>query len=869
MASAGGAVAVATGGTGTTGTAADGIAAAQQKTAQIVQGSFPQGSILVVPHPTHPFHAVVPVFANTAVLMPQAAAAATAVASTTATASAAGAVVGSSPSASIVVSQQSTTNEKKAKSGDGEGAKVPSSVAAVAAGATQAILVQAPTTSQSLAALQASPSTVIQLSGSRNNVPAVSTAETVKEGTTPGKDRSTSSKQSSEAAAHVQQQAQKGGTTFTSPQTATIALHPSFLPQALASGMITAVPGGGIKLQDYRQALALSAMVPVMPIKVGDPVKLSTIDFESKSIEISGEVPIKTVEVDKETGELVPVTVPIKRPELEQQQQKGVAVESENALSGKEGEKSLKPKKLKAASEESHVDVEGESKKQGDDKTAKEREAAFSGHSSSEIMSAQLLLSLTGGPHKDWSAISTPPVPVPSQQQQQPADKVSDSPTKLLLTKEPSVVLTPVSLKSSGRDETASPASSTSQHMSASSGRKRKQKPIASAKPDDDSATTTPTPKGKKGGRKAKQRTVQEESAETGDTTTEAKSSSAKKKPANDKTTAGDKSTPGRSKQFSPEELLVLLDIPPSSSSSAGKSSNKNKTPTAKAKGKAKDKSNQDGRYVLQSSNATAKMEELKASRAGKPMKEYVIETDSESADSSSSGTSSSRFSPDSGSSSESSSDSSSEEGGGGGEEGSETKAKPPPKKIPARGSKGGVVRGRGGRGRGGRTQRKGEKEESSSGESSSEDDEEKFERRKKPTARARGGRARGGRGGRGPRGAGRQETTPKQQGKTQHPGHIVSIPTNLLSHKPASGKKRKVAASKTVSACFMHVYTACSAFGGTIRIVLGNDRQTCMYIYVSSRVKLKRQPLLTTSPISQLTLQPSTPQRAGLTLAP
>jgi hypothetical protein len=708
------------------------------------------------------------------------------------------------------VSQGSITNEKKTKPasavGDSESAKVPSSVAAVAAGATQAILVQAPTTSQSLAALQASPSTVIQLSGTRNNnMPVVSAAGTAKEGT-PSKDRSTSSKekqQSSEAAMHVQQQAQKGGgTTFTSPQTATIALHPSFLPQALASGMITAVPGGGIKLQDYRQALALSAMMPVMPVKVGDPVKLSSIDFESKSIEITGEVPIKTVEVDEETGELVPVSVSVARPELEQQHQKGVGVESDKARSGKEGEESLKPKKLTAASEESHVDIEGESKKQGDDKTAKEREAAFSGHSSSEIMSAQLLLSLTGGPHKDWSAISTPA----QQQQQQSVDIVSDSPVKSLLTKEPSVVLTPVSLKSSGRDETASPASSTSQHTSASSGRKRKQKPIASAKPDDDSATTTPTPKGKRGGRKPKQAAVQEASAEGGgDTSTEVKSS-AKKKPANDKTTASDnKNTPGRSKQFSPEELLVLLDIPPSSSST-GKGSTKNKTPTAKAKGKAKDKSNQDGRYVLQSSNATAKMEELKASRAGKPMKEYVIETDSESADSSSSGTSSSRFSPDSGSSSESSSDSSSEEGGGG--EGSDTnKVKPPPKKVPVRSSKGGVVRGRGGRGRGGRTQRKGKKEESSSGESSSEDDDgEEFEKQKKPTAQARGGRARGGRGGRGPRGAGRQETTPKQQGKGQHAGHIVSIPTNLLSHKPASGKKRKAiaaAAGKTVSVRF------------------------------------------------------------------
>ena len=795
-------MAIATGGSGgASGT--DSITATQQKTAQIVQGSFPQGSILVVPHPTHPFHAVLPVFANTAVLMPQAAAA---VATTTTTTSAAGSIVGSPPTTSLVLSQ-SSTNDKKAKTasagGDKEGAKVPSSVA-TAAGGPQTILVQAPATSQSLAALQASPSTVIQLSGSRNNVPVVNTSEKAREGSA-SKDRSTTSKekQQSTEAVHVQQQAQKGGITLTSPQTATIALHPSFLPQALASGMIAAVPGGGLKIQDYRQALALSAMIPVMPIKVGDPVKLSTIDFESKSIEISGEVPIKMVEVDKETGKLVPV---IKHPDLEQLRQKGMAVESKKASSGKEGEESSNTKKPKATDEESHIDVEEGSKKQGqggDDKAAKshlakEKEGAFTGHSSSDIMSAQLLLSLTDGPHKDWSTIATPPLPAAAQQP--PIEKVPDSPAKSLLTKEASIVLTPVSLKSSGRDETASPASSTSQRTTASGGRKRKQKPIASAKPDNESATTTPTPtpKGRKGGRKAKQGAVQEESTKDEGGSTGAKSSTAKKKQASDKTTAatvGNKDTPGRSKQFSPEELLVLLDIPPSSSS-PGKGSSKNKTQTTKAKGKAKDKSNLDGRYVLQSSNATAKMEELKASRAGKPMKEYVIETDSDSAESSSSGTSSSRFSPDSGSSSESSSDSSSEEGGGG--EGSETKAKPPPKKVPARSSKGGVARGRGGRGRGGRAQRKGKKGESSSAESSSEDEEE-FESKKKPTARGRGGGARGGRGGRGSRGATRQETTPKQQGKGQSAGHIVSIPTNLLSHKPVSGKKRK-ATSKTVS---------------------------------------------------------------------
>ena len=623
-AGAGGTVAIAAGSGG-----GDGIAT--QKTAQIVQGSFPQGSILVVPHPTHPFHAVLPVFANTAMLMPQAAVATT-------TAGATGAIVGAAPTSTVTVSQSSTNNKKVASASDGESTKVPSSVSATA----QTILVQAPVTSQSLAALQASPSTVIQLSGSRNNVPGVSTSEKTKESAAIAtKERSTPSKQPS-SEMHVQQQTQKGIALSSSPQTATISIHPSFLPQALASGMITALPGGGVKFQDYRQALALSAMVQVMPVKVGEPVKLSTINFESKSIEISGEVPIKKVEVDKETGELIPVPVTAEPSEQEQQQQKGVVVESERT-SSKEGEKSSKAKKHKANEEEGHVDVEGESRhgQVSDDKTVKSLlaketreggEGAFSGHSSSDIMSAQLLLSLTDPTHKDWSAVAAP---VPAATQPTTTDKTADSAVKSVLTKEASIVLTPVSLKSSGRDETASPASSiTSQHTTASGGRKRKQKPIASAKPDDESMTTTPTPKGRKGGRKAKQGAVGGEGGE-------GKTSTAKKKTANDKIAVGNKETPGRSKQLSPEELLILLDIPPSSSST-GKGSSKNKTPTTKAKGKGKDKSNQDGRSVLQSSNATAKMEELKASRADKPMKEYVIETDSDSADSSSSGTSSS-----------------------------------------------------------------------------------------------------------------------------------------------------------------------------------------------------------------------------------
>lgn len=820
-----------------------------QKTAQIVQGSFPQGSILVVPHPTHPFHAVLPVFANTAVLMPQAAATAAVSGATASTSSVDGSshAITTAPSAGIAVVQNSTNDKKvpSKSSVDSDTGKLPASSSLLAPPNAQAILVQAPiaANSQSLSAMQVSPSSIIQLSGSRSNLPASvgmsssdrakkdSSSVSSKDHSSPSSSASSKEKQLSEVHHHhqLQQQQQtshKAGlsATLASPQTATIALHPSLIPQALASGMLAAVPGGsGVKFQDFhRQALALSGVpvMPVMPVKVGEAVKLSTVDFESQSIEITGEVPIKKVEVDKVTGEFIPVPLTASTTEPSDGERTESEAETTAAVHqvSKEDNSSIgKNRTQKSSDEDGHVDVEGESrlidrvgaqeKKRLSKSPVKEsREtgggAAFSGHSSSDIMSAQLLLSLTDGPHNDWSSSSAHKQQLPPEQ----ADR-SESPVKTLLNKEPSVVLSPIPLKSSGRDETASPASSTSQ-TATSGGRKRKQKPIASAKPDDEgiqsTPKTTPTPKGRKGARKVTQKQGAEETVE--EQTAEPKSSS-KKKQTTGKDKSGEKETPGRSKQLSPEELLVLLDIPPSG---VKQDSSKTKTPVSKPKSKGKDKPNQDGRFVLQSSKATAKMEQLKASRAGKPLKEYVIETDSES-ESSSSGTSSSRFSPDSGSSSESSSDSSSEEGGGGEgggekEEGSETKTKPPPKKVPARGMKGSVARGRGARGRGGRIQRKGKKEASSSAESSSEGEEETVENKKKPARGGRGRartRARGGGSGGASRGGGRGMTrgARSQESKPSKPqcGHIVSIPTNLLTHKPVSGKKRK-AVSREVS---------------------------------------------------------------------
>ena len=805
---------------------------ATQKTAQIIQGNFPQGSILVVPHPTHPFQAVLPVFANTAVLMPQAAAA-TAVVST---ATAGNHVTPSSAAVAVTQPQsESSSSERKASvSVDEATAKARGSSMAA-----QATVVQAQSTGQTLTSLQASPSAVVQLSASVGKSPtvggggAVGVSEKMKESSSTVKDQSPSSssskaqqQQQQQVELHLQQAQKTAGiAVMQSPQGTPIAIHPSFLPQALASGMLTAAPGGGFKFQDYRQALALSAglpmQVPVMAVKVEEPVKLGTIDFESQSIEITGEVPIKKVTVDEETGELVPVpkdAVNVDSQEREKSEsERIVAATCASASLGDNGSKE------KATDEETHVDVEEGTSGATDGakpdappkapvKESVEGGGAFSGHSSRDILSAQLLLSLTGGPHNsNWSSTAAP-------KSEPPHGKSSDSPVKALLNnKEASIALTPVALKSSGRDETASPASSTSQ-TTVSGGRKRKQKPIASAKPGDEgietssspavgvASTATPASKGRKGGRKAT-KPADQESGEVENASSEPPKSSAKKRQTNNKT--GEKETPGRLKQLSPEEILILLDIPPSSGSGGGsvKASSKIKTPAAKLKGKGKDKPNQDGRSVLQSSNATAKMEQLKASRAEKPMKEYVIETDSDS-DSSSSGTSSSRFSPDSGSSSESSSDSSSEEGGE--RDSGEAKVKPPPKKVPARASKGGVARGRGGRGaRGGRAQRKGKKEEeeSSSADSSSDNDEEgeSTKTKKKP---ARGGRAAGrggGRGsGRGGRGAVRQETKPV---KRQRGGHIVSIPTNLLSHKPVSGKKRKATAREVRTAAITHVH--------------------------------------------------------------
>ena len=798
---------------------------ATQKTAQIIQGNFPQGSILVVPHPTHPFQAVLPVFANTAVLMPQAAAA---------TATAGSHVTPSSAAVSVTQPQSESPSSERKASVSVDEATAKARGPSMAAPAT---VVQAQSTTQTLTSLQASPSAVVQLSASVGKSPAVGgggavgVSEKMKESSNTVKDQSPSSsskaqQQQQQVELHLQQAQKTAGiAVMQSPQGTPIAIHPSFLPQALASGMLTAAPGGGFKFQDYRQALALSAglpmQVPVMAVKVEEPVKLGTIDFESQSIEITGEVPIKKVTVDEETGELVPVpkdAVDVDSQEKEKNKsEKLVAPTCASASLGDDGSKE------KATDEETHVDVEEGTSGATDGakpdappkapvKESVEGGGAFSGHSSRDILSAQLLLSLTGGPHNsNWSSTAAP-------NSEPPHGKSSDSPVKALLNnKEASIALTPVALKSSGRDETASPASSTSQ-TTVSGGRKRKQKPIASAKPGDEgietsssptvgvASTATPASKGRKGGRKAA-KPADQESGEVENASSEPPKPSARKRQTNNKT--GEKETPGRLKQLSPEEILILLDIPPSSGSGGGsvKASSKTKTPAAKLKGKGKDKPNQDGRSVLQSSNATAKMEQLKASRAEKPMKEYVIETDSDS-DSSSSGTSSSRFSPDSGSSSESSSDSSSEEGGE--RDSGEAKVKPPPKKVPARASKGGVARGRGGRGaRGGRAQRKGKKEEeeSSSADSSSDNDEEgeSTKTKKKP---ARGGRVAGrggGRGsGRGGRGAVRQETKPV---KRQRGGHIVSIPTNLLSHKPVSGKKRKATAREVRAAAITHVH--------------------------------------------------------------
>ena len=202
---------------------------------------------------------------------------------------------------------------------------------------------------------------------------------------------------------------------------------PMIVPPSLAGGVLPSV------MQNYQQAFAFYSPA-VYPLKVGEPVKMEDYSFDCKSIEISGEVPIRKVLIDKnkeESSEDVEVT--------------------------------------DSVADKSKQTAGGESKPEDASLT---QPASFAGHSSAEVMSARLLLSLTGR-SDNWSQSQDARVPL--------EQKVAMS--SPLTREEAMAISTPVNSWSAS-----------------SSGRKRKQTPIASAKPSvSDETPSTGGPKVKRG----------------------------------------------------------------------------------------------------------------------------------------------------------------------------------------------------------------------------------------------------------------------------------------------------------------------------------------------------------------------------------
>ena len=638
---------------------------------QVIQPTFPQGSILVVPH-QHRFQAVpfLPVFANTAVIMPP---------------GVNGGQQGQPGSAAVATASGSSKDhgvedkERKTEEGGEKG---------VAAGKEKGGVEGTPTPSVIQSVLRDSP-------GRKDEKDAAQAVARGKEG------------------------------KLTKPASAMVA-------QAMIVG--NQLP--------FRQALALGLASYVM--SVGEPVELGVFDFHSKSVEISGEVPIKAMELKDDKEVMISIA---QARELAGEEMKV----SENEIS-----------KLKVS-----IPDKAEAVKPKDSTMHHE---VLKGHTSTEVMSAKMLLSLTGRPEIQVS----------------PLDK--EPPQVLSTMAVPSTEAGVIAGGAAPAVPTSTPSSDQRAPASSRGGRKRKQKPTPSAKPSKaqeteegkeeergemDKAEKKESPKGRKGRRG---KAGSEESPE--------KNKSAGKT----KKATGRVLKEVKIGQLSPQELLSILNIPPS----------KDKSPSTKGRSGTSKASKEE-------QTASARMEQLKAERGSRPVKEFVIESSaSESGDESdsSSGSGSTSFSPNSGSSSDSSSDSSSEA--------QPSEPKPLPQKAPT--GRGRGARGRG-RARGGRRGRqtaaakarvKQTTQSSSSDESSEEEKEEEEQkeedveeevegpRRKRQSA----GRARGRVSG-GGRGRGRS-----RGGKAGPTGHIVSIPTDILTTMPVK-KKRKL--SKEVSAHFVY----------------------------------------------------------------
>ena len=313
----------------------------------------------------------------------------------------------------------------------------------------------------------------------------------------------------------------------------------AFPPQPMSFGQMVLTPSGLIVPQ-------------VFAMKVEEPVPVGKVSLESTSIELTGQVPIKkidteTMEVVKESGDSSGKEANMadggRGDEGSLVGSAGVGKEDSGKVGrgrdmvegggvGKEGEGGSKKNLGLEETSDSGEKAKNEVSKLGEDSAHKSRvpntsTSQFFGHSTADIMSAELLLSLTGGGGaKAWPATSP-----------KKGLSAKDSPAGV------------VRASTSGGGDTHTP----------SSGRKRKQKPIASAKPSQsgpqagtenalkaDISFSVPKPKRPRKSKKDEAAPVVSEESAT-------------------KQVAGkeDGGTAKKSKQLTSEELLEILNIPP------------------------------------------------------------------------------------------------------------------------------------------------------------------------------------------------------------------------------------------------------------------------------------------------------------------
>ena len=512
---------------------------------KILPSSFPQGSILVVPHAPGSFHTILPVFANTAVIMPQ------------------GGPLTSSPSTpSIVSSISDLSSSFQVSKTSAAAVTVTASSQLPASGVSNVTallsdqMATAITIDGRLLGLGAASMPAKGAGGEAHMVKLVQQAmETVGTvegvggvlaGSSPQLQMSTPA--TSTASAAVKKDGRVGSTNEKKPEPA---VPEGCMPQVVPGSLYPQVPRPFNQV--FLTSSGLTSFPQIYTMKVDKPIQVGKVSLESTSIELTGQVPIK--KVDTKTLAVM------KTANLCESMSSNldVGVVSEKGCSGKKvetlaedsvgesekvrvvaeegGEERKRKRKLgknkeldgkdKSKKNKKDEDEMREDKEEVEEKVdVKESDAAsdgFRGHSSADLMSAKLLLSLTEGSRKDWSV----------------------SPSKKLAGHDVSQTL-----------GTSSPSSSP---HTTSGGRKRKQKPIASAKPPEEIAdgkaklegktnVSTALPKAKRV-RKVKkdQASLEEEQA--------------KKKTVKEKG-----GVVVKSKQFTPQELLEILNIPPSTS---------------------------------------------------------------------------------------------------------------------------------------------------------------------------------------------------------------------------------------------------------------------------------------------------------------